>query len=213
MCALPVPARWVPPPQDPSAAPARWPTLRRVYMSATLAQAPSALALTTLGGTPTGDFPSRKRPAMQLVVRGHKVLVFPTGTVLTLDTPDVSTALRTLDELVVRLGDLGLSTSFHAFKEVLFYISGAIGRRVDTRVISKAFDGELDDDLRFEFELPDPAIDDYAEFPGCNVSVRPNGEVDVMHQGSALGALKAFLRVHEVLHPFFAPCAPASASK
>lgn len=212
MCALPVPARWVPPRQDPAAAPARWPTLLRVYMSATLSPAPSAEALTALGGTPTGDFPSRKAPAMQLVVRGHKVLVFSTGPVLTMDTPDVPAALRTLDELVVRLRGLGLATSFNAFKEVLFHISGAIGRRVDTGVISKAFDGELDEDTRFEFALPDPTVDDFAEFPGCNVSVRPNGEVDVVHRGSALGALKAFLHAHEVLHPFFAPCAPASAS-
>lgn len=150
---------------------------------------------------------------MQLVVRGHKVLVFPTGPVLTMDTPDVPTALRTLDQLIAQLGESGLSTSFSALKAASFHISGAIGRRVDTRVVSKAFNGELDKYMRFEFEHPDPAIDDYAEFPGCNVSVWPTGEVDVVHQGSAMAALEAFLRVHEVLHPFFAPCAPASASK
>lgn len=199
MEAFPKPANWAPPAQDPAAAPAQWPRVRRVLMRAMLVPPPEADALVSIGGVALEDF-----PATRLVVRGHAVFVYRTGIVLTTDTPDAMSGMRTVDELVSMLASKGLRVSLVSIREATVIISGAIGRRVDTRAVSEAYDGELDEDGRFQFERADYEYDE-EEFPKCTVGVMPNGELDVAHEYDLKQAYRAFIKAHDVLDTFFVP--------
>lgn len=201
MSALPKPADWAPPAQDPAAAPACWLYVFAVNMRATLDPAPDANALTSIGGKVLDDF-----PATRLAVRGHIVFVFRNGTALVCGAPDVMTGTRTVDELVSRLNEKGARVSLTDIRVATLCTRGAIGRRVDTRTMSDVFDGELDEDQHFEFTRPDPEVDDYEEFPGCSVTVRPDGEIGVAsHNNDPKQAVQSFINAHHILEPLFVP--------